>query len=514
MGGEMRDGFGWDYYVGRYDGLGRRRRRWVRSLTRIGGGSGVVNYGRTAGEGSSLDRRRVAATTTTTTSSSSSSSLLQKKKQPTKMQDKNMHPNLISVIQDQYNFKGFGWSFTKSLLNRRAFGATFRIPLSSNFEFCDRYAAMPFITSSTYFGFPWVIATFLNASLPLEAIKWFLGGVVWKIQWVLAVTSAFVRGVVESLLWVFLSPWRLWLSCARILSFVAKKLVVKNDTTQSLAESIAEENGGEDANTTKREAIDGKVEGFIEMSNTADNLSAVSATAVVDSPRGGASTKARKPKKRHLTIRGYEVPTFHRTTCIEYSSTIQQRIGVCISWRMSKERGYEYRWNFFYSCLPTQDFWSRLKEETNQKLSWLLKSQPDKKGVKDTVSKLPLSSFLQAHYASLGFSGGFPLPVDPFFTCSLLLSMSGFYYGWLFRGIGSALTLKPKSEPNKEKKLLSNEKDLLSYAIIQSSKEEGKDKADSDDAVSLADTVLSDAESEGEEESTTFESDIPKRKTS
>ncbi len=26
-----RDGFGWEYYVGKYDGLGRRRRRWVRS---------------------------------------------------------------------------------------------------------------------------------------------------------------------------------------------------------------------------------------------------------------------------------------------------------------------------------------------------------------------------------------------------------------------------------------------------------------------------------------------------
>jgi hypothetical protein len=30
-----RDGFGWEYYVGRYDGLGRRRRRWVRSLLRL-----------------------------------------------------------------------------------------------------------------------------------------------------------------------------------------------------------------------------------------------------------------------------------------------------------------------------------------------------------------------------------------------------------------------------------------------------------------------------------------------
>ena len=33
------DGFGWEYYVGKYDGLGRRRRRWVRSLIRVSSGS-------------------------------------------------------------------------------------------------------------------------------------------------------------------------------------------------------------------------------------------------------------------------------------------------------------------------------------------------------------------------------------------------------------------------------------------------------------------------------------------
>ena len=111
MTGEMRDGFGWEYYVGKFDGLGRRRRRWVRNLRRIVSDSNVP-------------RERSQKTNVTIGS--------------LEVDETRISPTLWQAIIDQYSFKGFGWTLSKSLLWKRSVGATFRVPLSSNFMFLDR----------------------------------------------------------------------------------------------------------------------------------------------------------------------------------------------------------------------------------------------------------------------------------------------------------------------------------------------------------------------------------------
>lgn len=424
MTGEMRDGFGWEYYVGRFDGLGRRRRRWVRNLRRVGSSEQVV---RERAERRDVSKARVG------------------------VEEKKISPTLFKSIVDQYSFKGFGWSFNKSLIWKRSFGATFRIPLSSNFEFFDRYAAIPFASWTTYFGYPWVVATFLNASVPLEVLEWIIGGFLWKIKWTLAVVSALIRGVLDATIWIAMTPWRTWLTFHQIMSNVARKHVSKSGMAQSLIDSIDAENDDKDdddkkTKPLKSESKDGNVDGLIEMSTASSSkeISPVSTSAVVGSPRGGASSKPRK--RRFKTILGHDVPTFHRTTNIEYSSTISQRIGVCISYRVSKERGYEYRWNFFCTFLPTQECWEYLDKIATQKVNALKRFASKKRkavdGYESASKPSAFKTFLYDHSATLGLSGGYPLPVDPFFSLSLLLSTSGFYYGWLLKYIASMLCLQ------------------------------------------------------------------------
>lgn len=440
MTGETKDGFGWEYYVGKYDGLGRRRRRWVRSLTRVA---------RSVGDG------RTAFVVNATKTASSSN------------EQKKISPTLLRAIIDQYNFKGFGWSLNKSLIWRKSFGATLRIPLSTNFAFFDRYAAIPFISSSTYFGYPWVIATFLNASLPLEAIEWVIGGILWKIKWGIAVASALMRCAIDAVLWFVMTPWRTLLALRQIMSIVARRYLSKSGMAQSLIESIeadvkdADDDKDESSKPFKNETKNGNLDGLIELSTASTNysgdedVSSGTTTAVVGSPRGGASiTATASPSKRFRTMLGRQVPTFHRTTNIEYSTIISRRFGVCISWRMSKERGYEQRWNFFCSFLPTQECWEYLDKVARKKSNTFRRFDShsgkalDSHGGFSSQSSL-IQSFLYDHSATLGLSSGFPLPSDPFFSFNLLLNLSGFYYGWLLRCIASMLCLH-RDKPNSD----------------------------------------------------------------
>ncbi|KAL9191172.1 hypothetical protein ACHAXT_000878 [Thalassiosira profunda] len=459
MASESRDGFGWEYYVGRYDGLGRRRRRWVRSLKRV---SAIPAVGKKqAGK--------------------------QKKAGAPAKETKTHRTSAIRAMRDQYNFKGFGWSFYKSFVFARSVGAAFRIPLSANFDSYDKYLAAPYISSSTYFGFPWVVGTFLNASLPLEAIKWLIGGVLWKIQWGLAVVSALIRDVVEAVIWVVLWPWRLWKAWAQMMGLVASRLGPKKEKEEKTTQSLMDDIDGTET-IIDSEGTEISIETHVQMNNSSEykgegETPAVPATAVVDSPRGGASanvavqaSQSSTSRKKHLTISGREVPTFRRPYSIEYSSTVQERIGVCISWRVSQERGYEYRWNFFFTCLPTVLFWGQLEEERKRRMDsarrafagiWgktgapfadaqveekhgaRAESKSLSRGGSKAQSKSAVSSFLSDHFSTLGLSAGWPLPVDPFFSFNLMLSMSGFYYGWLLRAIRSLFILPlPSTKPS------------------------------------------------------------------
>ncbi|KAL7546066.1 hypothetical protein ACHAWF_009405 [Thalassiosira exigua] len=450
LGSESRDGFGWEYYVGKYDGLGRRRRRWVRTLKRVS-----ILDSSSSGKKSANGMNRGTSMTLVRDSRAKH------------------QPSLLRAMKDQFNFKGFGWSFYKSLLFARSIGASLRIPLSANFDCYDKYLAAPYISSSTYLGYPWVIATFLNGSIPVEAIKWLIGGIVWKIQWSLAVVSAFISGVVEALVWAMLWPWRLWTRWAQMMGIIASGLGPKIQGGRT-ANSLSDGDRAVAGVTTKSivESSEGmavSIETHIELNNSSEykgdgEIANVTAAAIVDGPRGGASHNiSHLPSfgTKSRTMFGKKIPPFNRPYSIEYSSKIQERIGVCISWRLSQERGYEYRWHFFYTFLPTLLFWGQIEEERKRRISaarrrfagiWGVKntdaqdvvladSKSSLRGRSTELNHPILSSFLGEHSSTLGVSSGFPLPVDPFFSFSLLLSLSGFYYGWLLKYIRSLFVL-------------------------------------------------------------------------
>ena len=455
------DGFGWEYYVGRYDGLGRRRRRWVRGLRR------VSNQLRSDIPGK---KKKLAAVKAPASNKAKKNDLF------------------------RYSFKGFGWSLYKSCVFAESFGAGLRIPISANFDCYNQYLALPYISSLTYVGYPMVAATFLNCSVPMEAVKWFVSGIIWKVQWMLAVASASIRAIFEAAVWFVTLPWRTWKAFASIFNGVLKK-------SRTLQEEVLPEESQSITNVT--------IETHIEMSNSSQPT--VTASAVVDSPRGGAS--ATRPKKsfqeRHLTMRGTPVPAFRRAAPIEYSSTVQERLGACISWRVSQERGYEFRCNFFYTCLPTLIFWRELEERRKKKLATIMRrlggvwgakpiDQQQRSSSKDDKSSEPknaLRSFMNEHSSTLGLSAGWPLPIDPYFSFNLMLTMSSFYYGWILRGLyslfsgtdpGKLTTTKDKTKRvgKRNEKLLSSvlkEKQVSSESSEPAANESKLDKKSSSD---------------------------------
>ena len=538
MASDSRDGFGWEYYVGRYDGLGRRRRRWVRSLTRMrsvslggappaasaGGATGVATSFAGAGKG------RKSATTTATAASGGDGGKKRGRG------DDYGGTDLLRALRDQYTFKGFGWSINKSLVFARSVGATFRVPLSANFDGYERYRAAPFVSTGAYFGYPWAAAALLNASVPVEAVHWAAGGVAWKVRWAAAVASALLRCAAEAAVWAVLWPRRLWGAAARRLAGVAGGgcAGTGRDGDDSPESAI---DGGMDgpavaANDLVADASDGgspivSIETHIEVDSA-------SVAAVVDSPRGGASDASRVSsppfrRRRHLTMFGGEIPPFHRTTTIEYSSVIQERLGVSLSWRLSRVRGYEYRCNFFFSCMPTRIFWGQVEEERRRQVDRVRRAV-DFRGNRDSPtssakkqagttevnqvdedniagrldvqsirsksqasSSSMLSSFLSEHFSAVGISTGWPLPMEPYFALNLVLSLSGFYYGWLLEYIRSIFvpSLRGKLELKNEElghiaSSASSEK-LVSSALKKNMplEEEADDVAETDNDTSI-----------------------------
>ena len=145
-------------------------------------------------------------------------------------------------------------------------------------------------------------------------------------------------------------------------------------------------------------------------------------------------------------------------------------------------RGYEYRCNLFFTCMPTRLFWEQVDEELKKHVPSVRRVVSAWKGVSDqssktrggdnTIDNIPdedasrldaipslssnrpksqsitsaLTSFLNDHSSTVGISGGWPMPAPPHFAFNLVLSMSGFYIGWLFAYIRSIFVLPlPKS---------------------------------------------------------------------
>lgn len=80
----------------------------------------------------------------------------------------------LSLIRDDFNFKGFGFSLYKSLLFPSSVGVSFRLPLTMNFDTWDRHPELPNVSTNVSFNFPWEIGAVMAGSVHLEWVKWVL----------------------------------------------------------------------------------------------------------------------------------------------------------------------------------------------------------------------------------------------------------------------------------------------------------------------------------------------------
>lgn len=263
--------------------------------------------------------------------------IIVKPRQPSKSLTKT-----LARIRDDYNFKGFGLSFYKSLVFPSSFGLALRLPLTMNFDWWDRHPELPSVSSGLVFYFPWTIAAYLETSLHVEWIKWVLKSV-------LGVISKLAVLVIYQLVLPFV-----WLVSSTIFFPLRTKL------------------------------------------------------PPLPTPPNIAIAKPR------------------------YNPEMSERIGCSVSYRWSKLRGFESRFNYWHVYLPTLMVYQKLLN-----------------------TKLPLDSeWWQKHFGSIGLSSVYPLPFPPHFSCSALLSLSGLYLKKRESAIDKQSTIIAIKNEGEEQKLI------------------------------------------------------------
>lgn len=83
-------------------------------------------------------------------------------------------PQWMQAVRDDFNFKGFGWTFYKSLLRTTSAGVAFRFPITFNFDTFDRNPQLPSCSGSVaVYNNPFCLGLFLSVSFRLEFLQWF-----------------------------------------------------------------------------------------------------------------------------------------------------------------------------------------------------------------------------------------------------------------------------------------------------------------------------------------------------
>lgn len=148
--GSHRDSLGWEYPSNHL-----RTRRWLRTTI-------------TATPTTTTSR------TATTTSSSSSRSI-------------------AAMIRNNWNFKGFGAGFSKSLLHLPVTSFVIRMPLTMNLDWLERRPYIPTLTTSATWTYPSNMRSYnINASIPMELLKWILWTTLDYILFIIQLLYAFI----------------------------------------------------------------------------------------------------------------------------------------------------------------------------------------------------------------------------------------------------------------------------------------------------------------------------------
>ena len=438
--GVSRDDLGWEYsWDG--NGLGRRRRRWLRKLkvrrVEVRDAAEILKEQKEQEKekeppdtskvnkpklSDSKKEKRTGSTTTTV--ASRRASVRQSKTSGSYAGQ--FTRTLLRPVQDNWNFKGYGISVMKSLVFPSAGGVSFRLPLSINFDWYERRPELPSITSSATFYYsnscPWTYVLFLNASLPMELIRfcirrfgeysWFLAGILWSTMLVLS-----------DALW-------------RVLVFPATVLV----RFASLLSDMALNDASVGSSQKKKR----------------------------NKPKKKKSKAKRKAKKGTVVILGQTFPRLPPPRSIAYSTSIQDRVGVSASWRLSATRGYEFRISYWHLFLPTmlslastmakaaklvlmlQDNASKGVTMKGRVGGDLDDSTEDDEVDQQTLSfssfdmwkkfAEPFEDWIQRKTGSLGLTWGGPIPEKPYLGASLMLSVSALYPTEISDGLRNAVS--------------------------------------------------------------------------
>jgi hypothetical protein len=108
-----------------------------------------------------------------------------------------------------------------------------------------------------------------------------------------------------------------------------------------------------------------------------------------------------------------------------YSRTSEERIGMSISWRVSAEKGYEFRVGYwhYYDCQVRA-----IRQAVMDALPAAFVGVPGSSARPLSLSARPLPAWFARHFCALGLSTAAPMPDPPHVSCSGLLSLSGFYF--------------------------------------------------------------------------------------
>lgn len=444
--GVSRDELGWEYsWDG--NGLGRRRRRWLRKLkvrrVQVRDAADILREQREQEQGKQA-KEKIAIKKKETSITDSPQPPKSKQPRIEKEKEKEMNKTntatfvsrrdsyrasrangrssaqrisraVFRPIRENWNFKGYGIVVLKSLIFPSAGGISFRLPLSINFDWYERRPELPSITSSAAYYYsnscPWTYAIFLHASLPMELIRFYIRR--------FGEYSLFLVGILWSTILVLSDA--LW----RVLVFPITVLV----RFASLLSDMA---------------LD-------------DFLPGLSGNKKRGKRKKKKSSKSKKKaKKGTVVILGQAFPRLPPPRGIVYSTIIQDRVGVSASWRISATRGYEFRISYWHLFLPTmlsmasalakaarlvlmlQENASKSKNTMKGRVGGDLDDRDEDNeddvqmapvGKIDLWKRLaePFEDWIQRKTGSLGITWGGPIPEPPYLGASAMLSLSALY---------------------------------------------------------------------------------------
>lgn len=368
---------------------GRRRRRWLRTVTVI----------------------EVPIAPPVTSSRSITEPKLEKPK-PVIKKRKRQAPfssilltkklkNLKSDVSDTFNFKGYGWSLSKSLIHANSGGAIWRLPLTAHFDAIEMRPYIPLVTTSIGLHYPPRGTVSINASLPMEFIKC---SVVTMVDWVQYLGACVWWLVFQILLWHGLCKLILWNSICAMTSLFGFGATA---TSSLKTEYVSSSNGD-----GKRNFLQGRY----------------SSRAFTRLPIGGATTSV---------IKRYVPPNHPTRRKVVYRGNISDRLGISFTWGLSEEHGAYFRYNWWHLYMPTVDCIGNALETASKKL---LKPSQREEMREDSSSSLKTATknrknefrdWLRQKSSALGVMwGGFGcIPEPPYYSCTAFFSLSGFYVG-------------------------------------------------------------------------------------